>query len=178
MDTRPAAAATRLLSPLRMLLVLMTLASTLFLAGCGGESSGEERGNAAPAAAGSVSAGGDLTPDQMEHGIGPIRNMELGPVDPALVSRGEEVFQLKCSACHKLDDRYVGPPLRDVTERRTPEFIMNMLLNSWEMTQRHPTVRGLLAEYYTPMPDQDLSEEDARAVLDYLRHVREDDAGS
>jgi cytochrome c len=78
---------------------------------------------------------------------------------------------MKCSACHQLDDRYVGPPLRDIVEQRSPEYVMNMMLNPAEMLQRHPTARQLLAEYYTPMPSQDLSADDARALLEYLRHV-------
>jgi cytochrome c2 len=106
----------------------------------------------------------------MMKGIGPISSVELGEIDPALVSRGEEIFKLKCSACHKLEERYVAPPLGDVLERRTPEFVMNMMLNSMEMTQRHPAVKELLAEYFVPMPNQDLTEADARAVLEYIRN--------
>ena len=63
----------------------------------------------------------------------------------------------------------MAPPLRDVTSRRTPEFVMNMMLNPLEMTQRHPATKDLLAEYYTPMTPQGLTDEDARALLDYLR---------
>lgn len=151
--------------------VLAALLVSFSLAACGGDGGGEARDSRG------ASPGDGLTAEQMEKGIGPITSVELGPIDPELVARGDQVYQLKCSACHKLDDRYVGPPLRDVTERRTPEFIMNMLLNSWEMTQRHPTVRDLLAEYYTPMPDQDLSEEDARAILDYLRNAAREGGG-
>jgi cytochrome c len=110
-----------------------------------------------------------LSADELERGIGPVDRVELGDIDPALVARGGEIFAMKCAACHQLDDRYVGPPLRDVTARRTPEFIMNMMLNPAEMLERHPTVRQMLAEYYTPMPSQDLTREDARALLEYLR---------
>ena len=141
--------------------------------GCGGEQSGgEEAETPGPAATAPQS---ELSDWELENGIGPFTSdVELGAIDPAQVARGEEIFTLKCSACHKLDDRYVAPPLRDVTERRTPTFILNMMLNSFEMTQKHPVVRELLAEYYTPMTDQGLTEEDARAVLDYLRQALAD----
>lgn len=166
MDNRPISERPWRPISLRLHLVLFLLLPYLLLTACGGDGGGEgERGARA------ASGGDGITPEQMEKGIGPITSVELGPIDPELVARGDEVYQMKCSACHKLDDRYVGPPLRNVTDLRTPEFILNMLLNSWEMTQRHPTVRELLAEYYTPMPDQDLSEEDARAILDYLRNA-------
>jgi cytochrome c len=39
------------------------------------------------------------------------------------------------------------------------------------MVQKHPIVRQMLAEYYTPMPFQNLTEQDARAVLEYLRTI-------
>ena len=110
-----------------------------------------------------------LTSDELQYGIGPIRSLELGPVDRELAETGAGVFRVKCAACHKLDEDYVGPALGGVTERRTPEYVMNMILNPDEMVARHPEVKALLAQYYTPMPDQQLSEADARAVLEYLR---------
>jgi len=177
MNGFPGLGGLRLVPDLRLLLILGVLPLALLLPACGGEGGGDGGNAAQPASSEGAPAAGDISAEQLEKGIGPVTSLELGPIDPELAARGEEVFRLKCSACHQLDDRYVGPPLRDVTDRRTPEFIMNMLLNSWEMTERHPTVRQLLAEYYTPMPDQDLSEADARAVLDYLRKVRTEGGG-
>jgi len=147
--------------------------------GCGGESGGGDAGRdpEAPAATPSEQAS-ELTDWQLENGIGPITEpLELGEIDPALVSQGEEIFNLKCSACHKLDERYVAPPLRDVVSRRTPEFVLNMVLNPLEMTQRHPVTKELLGEYFTPMTPQGLTEEDARALLDYLRKANADGPG-
>jgi mono/diheme cytochrome c family protein len=112
-----------------------------------------------------------LTDDELEHGIGPVSAFEPGPIDHDLVARGEEQFQIKCSACHKLDTRYVGPPLADVTQRRSPAYIMNMILNPEEMIQKHPDARTMLAQYATPMANQNVAEEDARAILEYLRSV-------
>lgn len=111
----------------------------------------------------SAEVGADLTEFELENGVGPI--------DPKLVKRGEEIWNQKCIACHKLDERYVGPAQRDVIQRRTPEFIMNMMLNPEEMQKRHPIVKQLLAEYMTPMTNQNLTVEDARAVLEFLREV-------
>lgn len=134
------------------------------LAGCGeGGEGGEE--------AASASGGSELTAEELEKGIGPIRSVDLGPLDEALADEGEAIFRTKCSACHKLDERYVGPPLGDVLERRTPEYAMNMMVNPAEMVQRHPAARELLATYLTPMPNQNVTEADARALLEYLREV-------
>lgn len=144
--------------------------------GCGGGGESGEGGEAGTSSQASASAGSDaasdLTPWQVENGIGPITEpLQLGEIDPALVAQGEEIFTLKCSACHKLDERYVAPPLREVTSRRTPEFVVNMMLNPLEMTQKHPVTKELLGEYFTPMTPQGLTEEDARSLLDYLRQA-------
>lgn len=120
----------------------------------------------------SAEVGADLTEFELENGIGPIKEkIDLGAIDPKLVKRGEEIWNQKCIACHKLDERYVGPAQRDVIKRRTPEFIMNMMLNPEEMQKRHPVIKQLLAEYMTPMTNQNLTVEDARAVLEFFREV-------
>jgi len=150
-------------------LSLLFLASGLFVAGC--DSAPASDTEAEPGQ--TESAQETLDAVAMEQGIGPIRDLDLGELDPALVAQGEEQYTLKCSACHKLGERYVGPPLGDVLARRRPEFVMNMMLNANEMVERHPTVRELLAEYYTPMPVQAKDEAEARAILEYLRSVQQ-----
>ena len=117
-------------------------------------------------------ADGELTKAQLEHGIGPIKPFALDPLDDALVTAGKEVFDLKCVACHKLDERLVGPPLQGITERRSPAFIMNMILNPDEMVKKHPEVKAMLATYYVPMTFQNVTEPEARSILEYLRTIK------
>ncbi len=104
-------------------------------------------------------------------GIGPIKEVKLGPIDKALVEKGKKIFEEKCSACHKIEEKYVGPPIKGVTKRRTPEWIMNMILNPVEMTQKDSVAKQLLAEYLTQMTYQNVSEEDTRAILEYFRSI-------
>lgn len=106
-----------------------------------------------------------------DNGIGPIKNVTLGKLDPKLVAKGKTIFNTKCVACHKLDSRLVGPPLRNITKKNTPEFIMNYLLNTSEMQKKDPILEKLVAEYKVIMPDQQLSKNDARSVLEYFRSV-------
>lgn len=101
-------------------------------------------------------------------GVGPIQSIEVGALDAALVAKGEKIFSGTCSACHKLDQRYVGPALGGVTKRRSPEWIMNMVLNPAGMTQQDPTAKALLGEYMTQM-SVNATQEDARAVLEFFR---------
>ena len=118
----------------------------------------------------STAAAGGLTRFQIEHGIGPITApVTLGAVDQALAAEGLKVFEQKCSACHKMGERYVGPALADVTRRRSSAFIMNMALNPLGMIEKHPETKKLLAEYLIAMPNQNLTPEQARQVLEYLR---------
>ena len=63
----------------------------------------------------------------------------------------------------------MGPPLGGITEKVTPDFAMNMILNPQEMYTRHPVVKKLLGEYMTQMPNQGLTQEQAREVVEYLR---------
>lgn len=143
---------------------VLLLLLALLAAGTACEREAEE---AAPAAQ------EELSDEELRRGVGPVEEVELGPIDPQLAARGEEIFRSLCASCHMFDQRYVGPPLRGVTLRRSPEFILNMILNPDEMARRHPGVRAMVTQYYLVMPDQNLSEEDARAVLEYLRQIEE-----
>lgn len=115
---------------------------------------------------------GELSPFEMENGIGPVKQkLTLSPINPELVKKGEKIFETKCGACHKLDEKYVGPAQRDVINRRTPEFILNMMLNPEANYQRHPEIKKLLGEYLTQMPNQNLTFDEAKAILEYFRQV-------
>jgi len=104
-------------------------------------------------------------------GIGPIKEIKLSEnIDENLAMKGEDIFKTKCSACHKIRERYVGPAIEGITKRRTPEWIMNMMLNTEEMLQKDPIAKKLLSEYITQMSVQ-VSEEEARAILEYFRKV-------
>jgi len=104
-----------------------------------------------------------------DKGIGPITSITLAEIDEAMAAEGKELFKLKCSACHKITKRFVGPALAGVTERRSPEWIMNMILNPEVMVAENPIAKQLLAEYLAPMANQGLVEREARLILEYFR---------
>lgn len=105
-------------------------------------------------------------------GVGVITKVDLSEnVDATMASEGEKAFVTKCSACHKLDEKYVGPPLRNVTKRRSPEWIMNMILDPEKMTKENPTAKALYEEYMTQMTNQNVEKVDARKILEYLRSI-------
>ena len=116
-----------------------------------------------------------LTDFEVEYGIGPIKQkIDLGPIDPALVKKGQEIFDTKCASCHKLDEKYVGPAQRDVFKRRSPEYILNFMLNPEENYKKHPEAKKLLGEYLTQMPNQNLTIDEAKAMLDFFRKVADE----
>ncbi|RMF32692.1 MAG: cytochrome c [Chlorobiota bacterium] len=106
-----------------------------------------------------------------DRGVGPITEVTLGPLDEALAKKGKIIFEQKCNACHKIDERYVGPAIKGVTTRRKPEWIMNMIVNPTEMLEKDPIAKDLLATYLTPMTFQNVTKDQARAILEYFRQV-------
>lgn len=109
--------------------------------------------------------------DPMQNkGIGPVKEVTLAAeIDLEMAKKGEEIYVQMCSACHKPDKRFIGPAPKGILERRTPEWVMNMILNPQEMVEKDPIAKALLAEYLSPMANQNLTEEQARAVLEYFR---------
>ena len=98
---------------MKQLTPILTLVA-IVLMGCGSESADTSGAASAPA----TPAG--LTEAQLVHGIGPITAFDPGPLDHALADQGMEYFKLKCSACHKMEGRYVGPELGTITNDRSP----------------------------------------------------------
>ncbi len=111
--------------------------------------------------------------DMSNKGIGPIKSVTLNTeIDKALAAKGQTVFKNMCTACHKIDKKFIGPKLQGVTKLRAPEWIMNMILNPEEMIQKDPIAQQLLLESnMAVMANQNLKEEEARAILEYFRQI-------
>jgi len=104
-------------------------------------------------------------------GVGPVTSVTLGEnIDTALAEEGKTIYANLCMACHKPDQKFIGPAPKGIFERRSPEWIMNMILNPEGMVKEDPIARKLLMEFNgAPMANQNLTEEQARAVLEYFR---------
>jgi cytochrome c len=132
----------------------------LLVVGCGGGNQTETDTASKPVASAKPAAGSNK-------GIG-----------PAVAATGKEVFETKCSACHKWEERYVGPALMGVTKRRTPEWIMNMILNPDEMIKNDEQAKALFVQYLTPMTFQNVTESEVEAILTYFRSMDAPDSGA
>lgn len=144
--------------------------AVVLLAGCSGASEDNERQTASKASATTESG---LTQFEQKHGIGPVKEVvTVGEIDMEKAEKGKELFKTKCSACHRIGERYVGPDLSNVLDRRSPTYVMNMVLNPDEMVKKHPEAKKMLAEFLSPMPNQNLEMEEARAIVEYLASVQ------
>ncbi|MAN86115.1 MAG: cytochrome C [Algoriphagus sp.] len=145
----------------------------MLMTSCGGgsesQSSSSESGSPAEAAA----------PAADPKGIGEIKSVDLGSgVDASLADQGKAIVDMKCTACHQLNDkRLVGPGFQGVTNRRRPEWIMNMITNVDVMLDQDPEAQKLLEECLTRMPNQNISMDDARGILEFMRKNDEEKAG-
>lgn len=103
--------------------------------------------------------------------LGQIKNVELKtPLETDRIGRGKAIYEMKCQACHKLDDqRIVGPGWKGVTQRRKPEWIMNMILNIDIMLDQDPEAQKLLELCLMRMPNQNVSVGDARDIIEFMR---------
>ena len=150
---------------------LATITLLIVITACGGEANEERKTVKTPDA---VEKKIEETPpvDPMSNkGIGPVKQLKLASeIDQNMAKEGEVLYQQYCTACHKPDKQYIGPPPKDILERRTPEWVMNMILNPTEMLKEDPLAKQVLAASNgAVMADQGLKEDQARKILEYFR---------
>ncbi|MCY4561559.1 MAG: cytochrome c [Flavobacteriaceae bacterium] len=108
--------------------------------------------------------------DLKNKGIGTIKRIRLSrKINQSLSEEGKTLFNRYCTTCHLPNQKLIGPILADVFERRSPEWIMNLMLNPAQMLSEDPIAIALLKEYNVAMYDQGLNEDQARAILEYMR---------
>jgi Cytochrome c. len=105
-------------------------------------------------------------------GIGKFSDIKLThPLDKDMVGKGLAIYQAKCFACHKLtDEKLVGPGWKGVTNRRTPEWIMNFTTNTQVMLDQDAVAQQEMVTCLVRMPNQDLKDEQARQILEFMRN--------
>jgi len=161
---------------------LVTIVITSFMIACGGDDTSKSsttkteqtsKDDAGPA---SSSSSADKVPpskrvDLENKGIGPVKNVEIPEtIDRKLAVKGKEIFDVQCVACHSPTETLIGPPPKGVLDIRTPEWVMNMIINPEEMLEKDPLAKELLEEFHNmPMTNQGINEEEARALVEYFR---------
>ncbi|MRI00713.1 c-type cytochrome [Kriegella sp. EG-1] len=106
-----------------------------------------------------------------EKGVGQIKEITLdAEINSEMAAAGEALFKTNCTACHKIDKRFIGPSPKGIMERRSPEWIMNMILDPKLMTEQDRCAKDLLVEFNgAAMSNQNLTVEQTRSILEYFR---------
>jgi len=154
---------------MKKLLVIVTIVCiisfTLFWAGCVSQT-----GKPVPGVDSTKTATGNPSYDP-HRGEGKFTKVDIGAtLDAAMAETGNKVYGVKCSGCHKLtEEKLVGPGWKGVTYRHSPEWIMNFITNTDAMLDKDPKAQAQLEICLVRMPNQNLSDEDARALLEFQR---------
>src|SRR5574343_1062354 len=148
--------------------ILLVLSLALAVA-CGKKEASAED-NYQPGGGEATTEAADPASYDPKRGEGKFDTVELGAtLDQALAKKGEEVAGVKCASCHKTtDEKLVGPGWKGVTERRKPEWIMNFITNPDPMIDKDPEVQAQLEICLVRMPNQGVSDDEARGILEYM----------
>ncbi len=115
--------------------------------------------------------GNDAAKYDPNRGAGKFTHVDIAKkLDENLANGGEKIYNVKCSGCHKLtDEKLVGPGWLGVTKRYKPEWIMNFITNTDEMLEKDPRAQANLQICLVRMPNQNLSDKNARDLLEFMR---------
>lgn len=104
-------------------------------------------------------------------GVGRFKDVALThPLNADMVTKGHAIYDAKCTSCHKLtDEKLVGPGWKGVTDRQKPEWIMNFITNTSVMLDSDMVAQALIATCLVRMPSQDLTDDQARDMLEFMR---------
>ncbi len=153
------------MKPTKLLILTMLLISgSLFFFACGSEGVNKDQ---PPVDV------NELVKDKPEdHGI-EVKESDItitNPLNAEWVTTGKATYELKCQSCHRLtEERLVGPGWKGVTQKRQPVWILNMITNVDMMLEKDAEAQKLLELCMIRMPNQNLTLEDARKVLEYMR---------
>ena len=151
--------------------------ATITIISCGGDKKIESSTESNSAEASSASAeststsSGDYDP---KRGLGKYdeSNVDVSKFDAAMAAEGKKVSEVKCTSCHKpTEEKLVGPGWKGVTTRQTPHWIMNFISNPDPMIDVDPELQKQLELCLVRMPNQGLTDKEARDVLEYMREI-------
>lgn len=154
--------------------IVSILAISMLLTSCGEKKEEKKDGfemNRTKTEKKATDAAESIPVDMDNEGVGPFKNVTLSSeIDTELAAKGEAKYGTVCTACHLPKQRLIGPALSGVYERRNPAWVMNMIINPTEMLKQDPIAKALLKEYNNAvMLNSNLSEEDTKAIAEYLR---------
>jgi cytochrome c5 len=156
------------------ILKLSILLLIFVLSGCGNSTKSEEKSiyKRTKTEKKEIKQSTNITPvDLNNKGLGPIKeHIFETEINQALASEGKQIFDAKCTACHNANRRLIGPAMKGIYDRRSPEWVMNIMLNPDQMLKEDPIAIALLKEYNNIiMINQNLTVEEAKKLAEYFR---------
>jgi len=153
---------------MKKLVVILFLG--VLIASCGGGAGSDTKATKDPYDATKKTESGNPSYDP-NRGEGKFTKVDVGAtLDAAMAGNGEKIYGVKCSSCHKTtDEKLVGPGWKGVTARHSAEWIMNFVTNTDEMLNKDPKAQAQLEICLVRMPNQNLSDDDARALYEFMR---------
>ena len=158
--------------------VFILYVGVAFFSACGGNSQQSQNTDATTVTTESSSVEAENTDEVLDpdaksdsKGVGRFTSVEVGAtIDQDMATKGKAVFETKCTPCHKTtDEKLVGPGLKNITNLRTPEWILNMVTNPEEMTKKDPVAKALFEKHLVQMTFQNVSDDEARQIYEFLR---------
>jgi len=155
---------------MKKLFILSLLGAVIFSCNNNADNQSETPAATSENAAGEPAANGNPSYDP-ERGTGKFTDVQVDEkLNAKMADAGLKVYDVKCSSCHKVtDEKLVGPGWKGVTQRHKPEWIMNFVTNTDEMLAKDPKAQAQLEICLVRMPNQNLSDEDARNLYKFMR---------
>lgn len=126
----------------------------------------------APTADATAPAAADAGSYDPKRGMGKwdASNVDVSKFDAAMADAGKKAAEVKCFSCHKLtDEKLVGPGWKGISSKHEPFWIMNFITNPDPMIDVDPELQKQLEICLVRMPNQGLTDDDARKILEFMR---------
>ena len=154
----------------KQIITALGIAGALFMAACGSGSDKPAAGDAAAEQPKSMVADPVTYDPKRGEGKYDESNVTVGALDAAMAAKGKSIAETKCFSCHKTsDEKLVGPGWKAVTSRHSAHWIMNFITNPDPMIDKDPEVQAQLELCLVRMPNQNLAEQEARDIVEFMR---------
>ncbi|SMG48904.1 Cytochrome c, mono-and diheme variants [Marivirga sericea] len=98
------------------------------------------------------------------------------PTSEEAIANGEKLFKNNCAVCHQVQQKMVGPALKNVYERRELPWLLNFISNSQKVIQSGDEYAVNLYNEYgkAVMPNFDyFADEEIKSILGYIKYQTE-----
>lgn len=88
------------------------------------------------------------------------------------VAEGEKLFNANCVSCHAINEKVVGPALKDMSKRREEQWLLKWIKNSQAMVKSGDATAVQLYKEYNELvmtPFEQFSEGQIKSIIEYVK---------